>query len=143
MEEKGEVIGSSNDEITVRFERKTECAKCKMCSFNKDASFFDIKLKNTVNAKTGDTVLVSMSGSVVLISSFIVYLIPLFCTAAGLILGNALFGENIAVVFSVVFLVAGFFLVAFCDKYLKKKNKVKLPQVIRLIKKEDVNQQVM
>jgi sigma-E factor negative regulatory protein RseC len=123
MTETGLVIKETKGFITVRFERKTECSKCKMCAFSKDMTHFDMDLENTVNAREGDTVTVSMQGGAVLLSSLIVYIIPLIFTALGLIGGYLIGGETIAVIGGAFFLALGFLSLSFLDKYLKRKNK--------------------
>jgi positive regulator of sigma E activity len=134
MTETGKVIKESKGIITVRFERKTECDKCRMCAFSKNMTYFDLNLENTVNAREGDTVIVSVQSGAVLFSSFIVYIIPLIIAAAGFTGGYLLWGEALSVVCGAVFLALGFFSLSFLDKYLKKKNKITGPHVIGIKK---------
>lgn len=123
MTETGKVIKVEKDFVTVRFQRKTECENCKMCIFSQDMTYLDIKMKNTVNAQIDDIVKVSTKGKTVLISSLIVYIVPLLFTLLGLFLGYIILGENLAIVFAMVFLALGFLSIAIIDKLLKRKNK--------------------
>ena len=138
MTETGEVIKDAKKFITVRFNRKTECEKCKMCAFSESMTYFDMEMENTVNAKVGDTVIVSMKSGSVLLSSIIVYFIPLVFTAIGLFLGYYIAGENIAAILGVVFLAIGFLTISFTDKILKKKNKINTPKVTGILEREDI-----
>ena len=132
MEEKGKVIKANNKTLTVRFERKTQCSKCGACAFPAGSPHFDIELKNDAGAKEGDTVTVSMPGGSVLLSSALVYLIPLLFTAAGLAIGFALSGENLAIYLGLVMLAAGFLFISFLDKLIKKRGKT--PKIISVEK---------
>lgn len=139
MTETGNVIKSSKDYITVRFQRKTECAKCKMCAFSDNMTYFDMKFKNTVNAAEGDIVTVEMQGGAVVLSSFLVYIIPLLFAAAGLIAGYLLWGDGAAAICAAVSLAIGFFALSLIDKYLKKRNKIKTPSLTGIVNKEETN----
>ena len=69
---------------TVRFPRKTACENCRMCLKPKDEMYVELLVKNTLGAKVGDKVSVSMGKQIVLISSIIVYLLPVVLVAAAL-----------------------------------------------------------
>jgi len=140
MTETGEVIKVAKKFITVRFNRKTECENCKMCAFSESMTYFDMEMENTVNAKVGDTVIVSVKSGSVLLSSIIVYFIPLVFTAIGLFLGYYIAGENLAAILGVVFLAIGFLTISFTDKILKKKNKINTPKVTGILEKEDTSE---
>lgn len=137
MNETGKVIKTEKGNATIRFERKSECAKCGMCAFKKDSAQFDITVKNTLNAKEGDYAEVSIAGGYVLLSSIIVYLVPLFTTAIGLIAGFFIGGQDLALLLSLVFLAIGFLLVILIDKVMKKRSKNLLPVLVSIVKEEN------
>ena len=140
MFETGKVIKTENGNATLRFARKSECAKCGMCPIKKNEPYFDLTLNNTVNAKDGDLAEVSMADSFVLLSSFIVYVIPLITTAIGLITGFFIGGDGLALLLGLVFLVIGFFAVIFTDRIIKKRNKNALPVIVRIVKESDAKE---
>ena len=77
MKEIGFVHKVKGSTATVRFERKTACENCNMCLKPKEEMYVELKLKNTLNAKVGDKVEVTMGQRAVLTASFIVA-----CTSA-------------------------------------------------------------
>ena len=75
MIEIGKVFNiKSNGIATVRFDRKTACENCNMCLKPREENYVELRLKNTLNAKVGDTVKVVMGKRAVLTASVIVYL---------------------------------------------------------------------
>ncbi len=118
----------------MRFERKTQCEKCGMCAFKKDSAYFDMELENDVGAGEGDTVIVSVPSGSVLASSALVYILPLLFTAAGLVIGFFVGGQNLAALLGLAMLIAGFGALSLIDRILKKSGKIPVPKIISVEK---------
>lgn len=106
------------------------CESCKGSLFckQKDTSF-EAKDK-TKKAKSGDKVRVYLPKSKTILSSSILFLIPLLCMAVFLILGNfRVISELLSSILSVVSLIFGFFIVFL----INKKNRAALmPEIIEV-----------
>jgi len=133
LEETGLVTAVNGGVISVQFERKAECEKCKMCAFPAGSKNFNLELDNTIGAKEGDRVLVHLSGGYVVMSSFLVYIIPLLFCFIGLLIGFLTGNDLLTVVLAVSFLVLGFLAAVLTEKLLKKKRTIKKPEVIKII----------
>jgi positive regulator of sigma E activity len=134
MEEKGKVIKVSGGKATVRFERKAQCSKCGMCAFSPKSPYFDMELENSLGAGEGDTVTVSMPAGSVLLSSALVYLLPLLFTAAGLAVGFFAGGQNLAALLGLAMLAAGFAALSLIDRILKKGGNIPIPKIVSVEK---------
>ncbi|MEG1706950.1 MAG: SoxR reducing system RseC family protein, partial [Clostridia bacterium] len=77
MEEIAKVIKVNRDTLTARIERHSACGKCGMCGLTPDSKYIDILFKNTVEAKVGDSVVISVSGENITKFTLLVYLLPL------------------------------------------------------------------
>jgi len=83
MEINGKVIKTENGIATVRIVRDTacgdSCASCNLCS-NRERT---IDVKNPIDAKVGDFVVVSEASSKILFYAFCVYIIPMVLVTFG------------------------------------------------------------
>ena len=138
MKEVGFVHKIKGGTATVRFERKTACENCNMCLKPREEMYVELKLKNSLNAKVGDKVEVTMGQRAVLTASFIVYVVPLLVMAIAL---GATFKLElwISLVASLGSLALSFIGVALVDKLIIKKKADYLP-VMSAIIKEDNNE---
>lgn len=120
---------------TVRFNRKTACENCRMCFKPKNEMYVELVLKNTLEAKVGDKVSVSMGNQIVLLSSIIVYLIPVVFVAAALLLTRNI-NEVVSFGIAMGILIVSYAVIALIDKWIKK-NKNYTPNMVAIIKEED------
>lgn len=120
---------------TIKFSRKMACEHCKMCFKPKDENFVQIRVKNTLDAKTGEKVSVSMGTQVVLLSSFLVYIIPVVAVALTLILTQKL-DEIISFLLAVVSLIISFAIISVIDKQIKTKKDY-LPKMVAIIEEKE------
>lgn len=133
MIEIGKVFNiKSNGIATVRFDRKTACENCNMCLKPREENYVELRLKNTLNAKAGDTVKVVMGKRAVLTASVIVYLIPLALMAIALIATFKL-DQLISFGVSMGTLAVGFIIVAVIDKLIIRKKSDYLPKMVEII----------
>lgn len=135
MKEIGKVV-SVNDkkgQITVQFDRKSQCEKCGMCMMSKDSKNVELNLENKVNAEIDDCVEVSMGDSFVLASAIIVYLIPVILVAISFIFTRQ-HSESIQIIGLIISLVLGVIIAYIIDKIIKNHKGYK-PEIINIVEK--------
>jgi len=133
MEEKGRVIKVENGMARVEMERTSICARCGIC-LQSSGDKPILYIKDSLGARPGDKVLVSVESKEVLKAAFLIYLFPLFGLVAGYFLGRAVFGtERTGILFAGIgFFSALFFLYQY-DKRLKGQ-KSREAKIIRIEK---------
>lgn len=86
-----------------------------------------VKVKNTINGEIGDPVNIEFATNKLLSTSALVYLVPLIMLVVGIIIGNAVQGQNpsdlVSFLVGVVALVASYLILSMIDK---KKDKEEL-----------------
>lgn len=137
MKEVGVVHKIKGSQATVRFERKTACENCNMCLKPREEMYVELRLKNSLNAKVGDRVEVTMGQRAVLTASFIVYIVPIMIMAIVIACTYKL-EEWIALVASLGSLVLSFIGVALVDKLIIKKRKDYFPVMSAIITEETI-----
>lgn len=124
MQEIG-VVESLNEKrgtAKVVFERKSACDKCGMCLTSKGEKMkVYVEVKNTLGAKVGDKVGVTMSDRFVLRAAFIVYLIPVILVGVGLAIFHA-FNDLILLAVIAVGLLLGVAVGILADRLIRKKS---------------------
>lgn len=106
----------------VRFDRKSACENCNMCFKPKEENYVELRVKNTLQAKVGDSVRIAMGERAVLAASFVVYMIPLAVMAVALGASYQFVGDLYAVLIGVGALLLGFVPVALIDRKLRYKK---------------------
>jgi len=84
-EMKGVVVGLKGEIATVKLKRHLECAECGSC-LGDDAMVMEVL--NPVGAAVGQTVVVEVEGDSLLLSAFVVYVLPLLAVVAGCAVGH-------------------------------------------------------
>ena len=119
MIKSGMVVKVENDRPLVCFERAGACEKCNGCMDGKKMMTVSV----LGNAKEGDYVDVELPGSKLVISSFVMYTIPLFGLVIGIMLGNHFTGNELHSLFYGLggLFVCGLFIKLF-DNWMKKQT---------------------
>ncbi len=133
MEEKGRVIKVESGVAQVEMERTSACARCGIClQSSGDKSI--LYVKDSLGARPGDEVLVSVESKEILKAAFLIYLFPLVGLIAGYFLGRTVLGtETTGIIFAGLgFLGALFFLYQY-DKRLKAQQSrgAKIIQIVK------------
>ncbi len=132
------VLEANGKTATVEIEKKDECSKCGMCLFPKNAKSVKIKAENKVNAKEGDKVIVESSSNASLISSLLVFLVPLLLVGVSVLINYIFIKKEIwIVILSVIFIVLWYTILATIDKRLSRKSGFK-PVVTQILKENDL-----
>ncbi|MBQ8427129.1 MAG: SoxR reducing system RseC family protein [Clostridia bacterium] len=130
MKEIGVVTAVNGKKATVKVDKKDECSKCGMCLFPKNASSVEFEAENQVDAKIGDTVLFQTEKDGKLLGAILVFLVPLILIGLSAVLAYLVVRKEIwTLIFSLIFIVAWFFVLALIDKKLKKTTSFR-PSII-------------
>ncbi len=125
--ERGRVTAIENGLLRISMVRSEACAKCRACVAGMAAKEMIMLAKNECGAKLGDIVRVELDGGAFLISSFIMYGIPLafmlFGFAAGYLLHNIfayINTELLSFLMGITFLLLGYWLIKRSENRFKK-----------------------
>ena len=134
MEEKGKVVKVENGVAQVEMERTSACARCGIClQSSRDKPI--LYVKDSLGARTGDEVLVSVDSKQILKTAFLIYLFPLFGLIGGYFLGRAVLGtERTGIIFAGLGFFATLFLLYRYDKRVKAQ-KSRGAKIIQIVKK--------
>lgn len=140
MREVGKVTKVDGEFALVRVDKKDECSKCGMCAFPKNANSINFNAKNTVNAKVDDEVIIETVKDTKLLGAVLVFLIPLLLIGLSYLITDLFLSNEIWVlIFSVIFLVLWYTILAVIDKALKKKPNF-CPQIVEIIFRKGENE---
>lgn len=124
MTETGTVVKTEEKYAVIKVDKKDECSKCGMCLFPKNASSIEIRAKNGVGAKIGDTVSFKNDGNGKALSALLVFLVPLVLIIAAAVIGVFVIEKEIWILFlSLIFIVSWYTVLGFFDKKLRKSDK--------------------
>lgn len=135
MDNMGTVAYTDHAFAYVNFERISACGEsCASCSKGCKAAQHLVKVYNSLDAKKGDRVEVSMEGGDFLKMTFLLYGVPLIVLVlAGIGLENVFEKSFLAPLLAIVICVASFFVInAFIKRQAdERKTPVKMDKVIR------------
>ena len=77
MTESGQIIKLHGEFATVRIGRNSACGSCGMCTMTENQKHVDFHVKNTLDAKVNDVVLLDIKETNTLKLAAVAYLIPL------------------------------------------------------------------
>lgn len=128
MREVGEVIRVEGDRAIVRIQRSSACRHCGACGLGAISDEMLLTLPNSLNAKPGDMVELSIESVHLLKASAITYLIPLAALILGVIVGYVLGGylavdrQLAGAVLGLAFTGLAFMLIRTLDPVFKRSN---------------------
>ncbi|MFO7295518.1 MAG: SoxR reducing system RseC family protein [Caldicoprobacter sp.] len=128
MREVGEVIRVEGDRAIVRIQRSSACRHCGACGLGASSDEMLLTLPNSLNAKPGDMVELSIESVHLLKASAITYLIPLAALILGVIVGYVLGGylavdrQLAGAVLGLAFTGLAFMLIRTLDPVFKRSN---------------------
>lgn len=139
MKELGFVTKIDKDRAVVKVDKKDECSKCGLCMFPKNANSIEFSAVNEVNAKQGDTVIIETTKDTKLISALLVFLVPLVLIGLSCVITYTFLNNEIWVlIFSVIFIILWYTILAVIDKKLKNKKDF-CPHIISIIENKGEN----
>ncbi len=126
----GRIVELNGSKAVVQFKRSKSCGDCKACpSFGKDEA--RVEIDNSLNAKMGDMVELSLHAESMFFATLIIYGIPLVALMAGVYFGckiNDLWGAVIGIAAAVATLVV----IHLFEPALKRSEKFE-PKMISVI----------
>ncbi len=147
IEESAIVISADAGDITFEIQKTTSCGSCsvnKACGTGIISNYLkpqtiQYTIKNTIQAKVGDSIVVGINEKAFLFGSFLMYILPLFFILSFAVLGDYI-ATKAALINSDIFVIVmsgtGFIFSFVFMKYLLK-NKLNLvrfnPELIRKI----------
>lgn len=145
MTEVGEVVRTKGDMAVVRLKRSSACRHCGACGLGAGSDDMLLTLPNTLNAKPGDLVELSLGSGQLLKASAITYLIPLIALIVGVIVGYML-GEHMAVdqqlagaIMGLVFTAAAFGIIRALDPVFRRSSHF-IPRMVSILtNSENIN----
>ncbi len=132
----GLVKSIKGDFAFIELKRSAACKTCigkSLCWTGKDNQSIIYKVKNSLNARTGDNIQLSFEPKTRILSSFIVYIFPLLLMMSGYIISKFLLilSEDISILIGLGFLLTSFFIIRQINNCFEKKN----PSYLIMIRK--------
>ena len=131
MREEGVVKKELGELCEVIVRRKTACGdNCASCGGSCKMNFQKVTAKNQVGAKAGDCVIIEMESKKVLLSAFLVYILPVLVFFISFFAVNKIYASNnLASCISAILTVAVFAITVLFDRKHKPDF---LPTVIKI-----------
>ncbi|MBP5466983.1 MAG: SoxR reducing system RseC family protein [Clostridia bacterium] len=121
MRDSGVITGIKGRTAVVSVDKKAECAGCGLCLFKEGTNKTEFYAKNTVGAKTGDTVIIEHSDSGKFLGAVLAFFVPLILIGLAVLIDYLFIGNEIWIlVLSVAFIAVWYAVLAVLDKKLKK-----------------------
>ena len=93
-----------------------------MCLFPENVNYIELSVKNTINAKSDDRVLIEKNENGKLLSLFLIFFVPLLLIGLSTVLGLFVIKNDLSILLlSICLIVLWFFVLRFIDKKLSKK----------------------
>ena len=123
MKENGIVSKVISDRLAeVAFQRSAACEKCRACRIAGEG-MVAVTAVNEVGAKQNDIVEIEVPTETMVVSSLVVFLLPVFFLIVGYLLGLAV-GEKFALPFAFLALAASFFIIVWFDRNIAQKERI-------------------
>lgn len=148
MREMARVIEKINGKSKVRIIRTSACSKCdEKCMLgeqNHEIEEMDVLVNDPIGAEVGSMVELEMEAKPILLSAFMVYLLPLIAIIAGYFAGVEFLvfmtstAETAGIFGSIIFFFISFILIKAFDKKAGTKNSFH-PEIRRIVKHDGFN----
>ncbi|MCD4690641.1 SoxR reducing system RseC family protein [bacterium] len=143
MREIGRVATVKHDAAVVSMPMSGACERCGVCMVAGDGRNVLLLAKNEVEAVEGDYVEIEISPGRVIAAAFIIYMIPVFLTIAGFVVGHWLSAgdesSTLPIVLAVAFLISSFVGVALYDARLRKVERHEA-RIIRRLSDDEIRE---
>ena len=137
MRDVAKVVSVTEKNAVVCIEKKDECSKCGMCLFPKNVNSVKLKAENKAKASVGDLVIVESSEKAMLISSLLVFLVPLILVGISAFVNYLFIKKEISIlILSVILIVLWYTILAVIDKKLSRKSGFK-PVITEILKENN------
>ncbi len=137
----GTVVDIQNGLAIVEYSRSDACDTCKLKAFcfQKGGDVTKLTMKNNLNVKKGDIIQFEISPQMRILSSFLVFILPIIFMIGSYFLCKSAIGlsENISIVVSLISIAIAFIFVKFIDGQIKKKAMIQ-PKMVAVINSEEV-----
>jgi len=130
----GVVVALDKDEAVVRFERSSMCAHCGGCLTVGEREM-ETRIENSLSAKVGDQVMVSMQARRLVSASVLAYAVPLSALLLGVALGGMI-SDVAAIVLGLIGCCAAFLCLRVIDRKIQK-NRTYQPIMIAIQTSEE------
>lgn len=133
------VTRADGEEATVKLDKKSECSRCGMCTFPKNAESVELKAENSIGAKEGDTVLIEREKDGRLSAALLVFAVPLVLIGIAAAIALLVIKKEIWILFlSLIFLFSWYTILAAVDKKLQKSSGFRW-RVVQIVCKGEEN----
>ncbi len=143
MTETGIVVSVKHGAAVVSMPMYGGCKSCGICIDGEGGHEVLLLAKNEIGAVEGNTVEIEISAGKVVSAAFIVYLVPVFVTIIGFMVGHWMTGGDdealLPIVLAIVFLILSFVGVALYDLRLRK-TETHEATVARILSPEEVEE---
>ncbi len=135
----GTVVDIQKGLAVVEYSRSDACNTCKLKAFcfQKGGDITKLTMKNILNVKKGDKVQFEISPQMRMLSSFLVFILPvIFMIGSYFLCKSAInLSEKVSIIISLISIVVAFIIVKIIDGQIKKKAMIQ-PKMIAVINSE-------
>ena len=132
----GIVVNIKNNIAFIEVEKGNSCTNCKLKSlcFHNENEKATFKIKNILHAKKGDKVVFVIETKIRILSSFIIYIVPIISLVTTYSVFNYIFNtsENLSILLALISIPLSYFLLRFIDKIFARKNLLN-PKMVKKI----------
>ena len=137
----GTVVDIQNGLALVTYSRSDACNTCKLKAFcfQKGGDVTTLTMKNTLNAKTGDKIKFEISPQIRILSSFLVFILPIIFMIGSYFICKSAIGlsESVSIIVSLVSIAVAFIVVKIIDGQIKKKAMIQ-PKMVAVLSPESM-----
>jgi sigma-E factor negative regulatory protein RseC len=135
MEKFGVVIRSDDEFATLNVGRSASCGdKCATCSSHCEVPTIQVKVKNELSVRPGDTVQIGMSSGQLIGSTFIMYTVPLIFFVIGVVVGVLGLSRFLTIDAELVGILSGFIMMIISYLVIHHFGK-KQDDILKMVKK--------